>query len=121
MLTIIPAEPPGLMWNYQPLLSGLPIQSVPVEVQCGVTHGDSVLLQHALCQYSKSTSEDRGASCRKLLLGSLVGVVAALLLLGAAFRLAEISSPTFITDPTQKSCPLPQARALTCTNCVQQV
>ena len=55
------------------------------------------------------------------MLGSLLGVVAALLLLGAAFRLAETSSPTFVTDPTQASCPLPQAQALTCTSCVRQV
>ncbi|KAK9865591.1 hypothetical protein WJX84_000184 [Apatococcus fuscideae] len=60
------------------------------------------------------------AGRRKLMLGSLMGVVAALLLLGAAFRLAESSSPSFTANPGHQTCPLPEPLETTCSSCIRQ-
>ena len=53
--------------------------------------------------------------CRKLLLGSLAGIVVALLLLGTSFRLSE-SHTSFVV---KSSCPTPGI--ITCTACIQHV
>ena len=54
--------------------------------------------------------------CRKLLLWSLVGVTAAMLFLGGAFRLAETHSP-----PVTPNSECPAFEGSTCTDCIRQV
>ena len=54
--------------------------------------------------------------CRKLLLWSLVGVTAAMLFLGGAFRLAETHSPPVALD---NECSAFEGN--TCTECIRQV
>ena len=56
------------------------------------------------------------AQFRKLLLWSLVGVTAAMLFLGGAFRLAEMNSPPVALD---NECPAFEGN--TCTDCIRQV
>ena len=53
--------------------------------------------------------------CRKLLLGSLMGVMLALGLLGCAFRLSESSAPGLL--PTGSTCPAPHLAG--CTQCLK--
>ena len=56
---------------------------------------------------------------RRLLLASLAGVVAALALLGGAFRLSEAHSPPLISaGPLRGSCPI--AGPQTCSACLMQ-
>lgn len=64
----------------------------------------------------------KAAACacgRKLLLASLAGVIAALALLGGAFRLSEAHSPPLISaGPQRGSCPV--AGPQTCSACLFQ-